>query len=147
MRTTPIRLGLAGTAVACTAALLPTSAAIAATPAQNENPTAQKTVAAAAFTVRAGIATNPARNLIAASGTIRDTTSGRDVVAVQTFIQRLDGRRWVTVVTGVRRVGVNTATSSIGTRSCTNGKTYRTKVNYNWNNIRRGSVYSPSRGC
>ncbi|MFC9970854.1 hypothetical protein ACFVH6_08120 [Spirillospora sp. NPDC127200] len=145
MGKTSLRLAIAGTAVAAaTSAVLPAQSALAATPAPD---TTRESVVAAPYAVGAAMSITPASNRIAASGTIRDNTSGNDFVAVQTFIQRLDARGWVTVVTGARRTGVNTATSSIGWRSCTNGRVYRVKVNWNWNNTARSSLYTAARTC
>ncbi|MGI5170562.1 hypothetical protein ACQEU3_40055 [Spirillospora sp. CA-253888] len=131
MRKKMLHLAIAGTTIASTLAL-----------------SAQSALAAADFTVVSGLGFDHGANLVAATGTITDHTSGNDAVAVQTFIQRLlDTGSWVTVATGPRRTGVNTATSAIGARSCINGATYRAQVNWNWNNIRRGTKYSAPNVC
>ncbi|TDC51693.1 hypothetical protein E1281_19980 [Actinomadura sp. KC345] len=102
---------------------------------------------AADYTVGRGVATDSAANYVRAFGTITDHTSGNDSVAVQTYIQvLLDVGSWSTVATGPRVTGNNTATSAVSPRRCTNGKSYRAKVNTNWNGQQRTS-YSGSRVC
>jgi len=116
MRKTCVRLGAAGLALAGVTAALPATAA------------------AQPFTHGGGIHADKGRNVIRATGWIKDRTSGRDFVAVQTFIERHTGKGWVTVVKGARRTGNNFARSTIRFRTCTNGRLYRARVNYNWNN-------------
>ncbi|GAA2587154.1 hypothetical protein GCM10010411_19920 [Actinomadura fulvescens] len=103
--------------------------------------------AAPAFAVDRGIGVIPARNLISGVGRIRDLTAGNDAVAVQTFIQRRVGNRWVDVVRGRRVAGNNVATSRIAWRRCANGKVYRVKVNFNYKNRVRGSRFTAAVVC
>lgn len=102
---------------------------------------------AADYTVGAGVATDSAANYVRAQGTITDHTSGNDSVAVQTYIQQLlDVGSWATVATGPRVTGNNTATSAVSPRPCINGKSYRAKVNTNWNGQQK-TTYSGSKVC
>ncbi|MFB4313899.1 hypothetical protein [Actinomadura sp. 21ATH] len=102
---------------------------------------------AAEYTVGAGVATDSAANYVRAQGTITDHTSGNDSVAVQTFIQQLlDVGSWVTVATGPRVTGNNTAASAVSPRPCVNGKSYRAMVNTNWNGQQK-TTYSGSKVC
>ncbi|WP_242883350.1 hypothetical protein [Actinomadura litoris] len=71
---------------------------------------------------------------IRARGEITDTTRNKRVrVAVQSRIQRKDGRRWVTVYTGPRVERWEHAVSDTGLRGCARGKTYRGVYNFNYN--------------
>lgn len=99
------------------------------------------------FDTLAQVIPRAAENRIAARGSIQDHTSGADWVAVQVFIQRSDPGGWVTVVTGPRHTGNDYATTYIPLRSCTNGRTYRAYVNYNYRNEIRDHEISPSVKC
>ncbi|TDD60113.1 hypothetical protein E1293_45970 [Actinomadura darangshiensis] len=125
-----LRLAVAGTAVAG-AVVLPAQAAL-----------------AADYSVGAGVGVDAGANYVTAQGTITDNTSGNDSVAVQTYIQRLlSVGSWVTVATGPRVTGVNAATSTVSPQPCVNGASYRAMVNWNWNNLARGTSYSGSKVC
>ncbi|MFI0443963.1 hypothetical protein [Actinomadura sp. 6N118] len=123
------------------ATLVPATAATAAPASQDV------TAAARAFSVTRTVGINPRRNLISGSGAIRDLTAGRDAVAVQTFIQRRVGNRWVNVVRGRKAAGNDVAISRIAWRRCANGKIYRVKVNFNYKNRARGSVFTRAVVC
>ena len=89
----------------------------------------------------------PAIDRIAARGAMTDDTPGNDWVAVQVFIERLDGNGWVSVVTGPRRAGNNSAVSDIPLRKCTDGRGYRAKTNVNYRNEIRDTIHSPAGRC
>lgn len=100
----------------------------------------------------AWVSLDGARNLAAGVGSLRDRTAGRDRVAIQVFLQRWTGRRWLTIARTPRFAGFESIAARTPQVRCRNRTTYRTQVNWNWNNGQgRGAVRSRNvtvlRGC
>jgi hypothetical protein len=143
------RVALGGAGVAVTTAAIVAVPATSALAAPSPSATQETTTTAAArnFTVSGGLLINPGRNLVGATGTIRDRTSGRDRVQIQVAVQRKEGRRWRTVARGPRVSRNDAATSTIRPGRCTNGKWYRALATYKYKNQRPASITTRAAKC
>ncbi|MEN3307129.1 MAG: hypothetical protein V7603_3331 [Micromonosporaceae bacterium] len=86
---------------------------------------------------------DPDHNFLRGYGSVKDTTDGADTVAAIVYLQVNTTNGWINVASSSRLEGTDSITVSTGLATCVAGRTYRSRVNWNWNNgAGTGTIYS-----